>query len=82
MKVAYTEEEEERRLYYENGFWSGEDPEMVEKLNGRLFEWLGYHEYFPTEWHVAKAVADKLGGEVDEPEPNFPTGPHRDGRMY
>jgi len=78
MKVTYRDEAGgERRLTLGlGGVWSGDDPALADTLNTDVLfvEWIGRFDYYPTPWHKAKAVADKLGGEVDEPEPEFEQG--------
>lgn len=82
--VTYTDPlGEERKLmrHLSRKRWTGEDEdeELVWRLNNDLTEWLGRHHYFPHPWHEAKAVADKLGGTLDAPEPKIESDP---GRIY
>jgi hypothetical protein len=67
MKITYEQDGKEKTLTYKDGVWSGTDFAAV--LNASFTAFLGRHSYFPTAWHEAKAVADKLGGTLDEEEP-------------
>lgn len=84
MTITYfdSDAKKHRRLRLSKyGRWTGDDRALVELLNLSAHSILVRHHYFPTPWHEAKAVADALGGTLDEPEPDFETGEH-DGRVY
>lgn len=81
MTITYQDEnEQERTLTLGNGgVWSGDDAQLVGLLNFDTEDWLGGSPYFLTPWHKAKAVADKLRGVLDTPEPEVK---HVKGRVY
>jgi hypothetical protein len=75
ITVTYKDKQgEEKILVLGEDGWSGDDDKIVEALNGWFDDWIGISAYYPTAWHVAKAVANKLGGSVDMPEPPYETG--------
>lgn len=66
MKITYEKDGKEKTITYIDGVWKGEFEEV---LNASVSVFLGRSEYFETNWHEAKAVADQLGGTLDEDEP-------------
>jgi hypothetical protein len=81
MKISYQVEGRKRVLLFKDARWSGKDAMLVSALNANPHGFIGHHEYYPTAWHLAKAVADALGGKLDEPEPDFETG-EQDGKAF
>ncbi len=51
--------------------WSGPDVELVQDLNTNVNLVLSCSGYYPVEWYMVKAVADELGGTLNEPEPDL-----------
>ena len=79
MKITYTFEGKQYTLELrDGGQWHGGHEGMAAVANHFFDEFVtaGRSAYFPTPWHRAKALADKLGGTVDLPEPVFETGDH------
>lgn len=76
MKITYDDFSQSQQLTYlpETGQWSGDDLQLVNLLNNNPHAVIGRHEYYPSTWHLVKAIADALEGTLDEPEPKLKMG--------
>lgn len=79
ITITYKERKLDRQLLVDlqSRRWIGDDPLLVEQLNHSIPFFLGVHAYYPTPWHEIKAVADKLKGTVDVPEPVVERDPEK-----
>lgn len=92
MKINFTDENEEVQtlILRDDGKWisskGDKAKELASVLNEAFVFWIGHFEYYPTPWHQAKAVADKLAKEdptvtLDPPSPPAPLESKK-GRVY